>query len=143
VLTRADLEATFAEIGGNPEFQPDFQQLIDLSKVSKCPLYSRDLYQLKVYDPFSNKGKRAVVAPRGVLFGIGRMYQQILSSPQFEVFHSLVEAVSWLGLNVGILGVVENQSALSQQTLTKEGTLPDVPPDAPPARKHLRKGSTG
>lgn len=142
VLTLADLKATFAEIRGNPEFRPNFEQLIDLSKVSKCPLYSKDLYQLKqAYDPFSNKGKRAVVAPHGVLFGIGRMYQQILSSPQFEVFHSLVEAATWLELNPAILRVVEKQSALSQQNLTKECTLPVVPPDAPVARKHLRKRS--
>jgi hypothetical protein len=143
-LTLADLKSTFAEICGNPEFRPNFRQLIDLSKVSKCPLYARDLYQLKqAHDPFSNKGKRALVAPHGVLFGIGRMYQQILSSPQVEVFHLLVEAASWLELNTAILEIVEKQSALSQQNLTNEGTLLDVPPDAPAARKRLRKGSTG
>jgi hypothetical protein len=142
VLTLADLKVTFAEIRGNPEFRPNFQQLINLSEVSKCHLYSKDLYQLKqAYDPFSNKGKRAMVAPHGVLFGIGRMYQQILNSQQFEVFHSLLEATSWLGLNAVILEGA--QQFTSKQRLKEESALLDEPSDAPSggiAPKHLRKG---
>lgn len=131
-LTLHEVKATFADIHGNPDFRPDFQQLIDLSEVSKCPLYSKDLYQLKqAHDPFSNEGKRALVAPHAVLFGIGRMYQQILSSSQFEVFRSLVDAMSWLGLNAVILGAAQREAASSAQRLREENTLLDVPPDDP------------
>jgi hypothetical protein len=146
VLTLADLKATFAEIRRNPEFRANFQQLINLSEVCQCDLYSKDLYQLKqTYDPFSNKGKRAMVAPRGVLFGIGRMYQQILNSQQFEVFHSLAEARTWLGLNA-VIPEAAQRLALSTQKLKEESTLLDVPSDNPSGRtaaNRSRKGSGG
>lgn len=145
-LTFDEVKATFAEIRRHPDFHPDFHQLITLSEVSKCLLYFKDLYQLKqAHDPFSNKGKRAVVAAHGVLFGVGRMYQQILNSQQFEVFHSLVEARTWLGLNAVMLEAAQ-QSASSSLRLKEETSLLDVPSDAPSGDitpKHLRKGSSG
>ena len=92
-LTLNEVKAAFAEIRRHPDFHPDFRQFITLSEVSKCLRCSKDPYRLKqAHDPFSNKSQRAAVAPHGVLFGIGRMYQLILSNQQFEVFHSLVEA---------------------------------------------------
>jgi hypothetical protein len=146
-LTLDEVKTTFADIRGHPEFRPDFHQLIDLSEVSKCDLYFKDLYQLTEHghDPFSRKGKRAVVAPNAVLFGIGRMYQQVLDSQKFEVFHSLLEATSWLGLNAVILQAAQ-QCAPSRLRLTEKKILLDVPSDAPSrpiTPKHLRKESGG
>ncbi|HWX92767.1 MAG TPA: hypothetical protein VNY29_09055 [Terriglobales bacterium] len=145
-LTLDEVKTTFADTRRHPDFHPDFRQLINLSKVSKCLLYSKDLYQLRQeHDPFSNKGKRAVVAPHGVLFGIGRMYQQILNSQEFEVFDSLVEARTWLGLNAVMLDAAL-QSASSALGLKEETSLLDVPSDDPSGDttpKHLRKGSSG
>jgi hypothetical protein len=139
-LTLDEIKMTCAEIHGHKEFCPDFQQLIDLSEASTCHLYAKDLYQLKhAYDPFSNKGKRAVVAPDAVWFGIGRMYQLMLNSAQFEVFRSLPEAIAWLGLNATILEAGRKQSV---QSVGKKSTRLDPPPDVPALHRTTRHGPT-
>jgi hypothetical protein len=131
-LTLDEITATCAEIQGHPEFRPDFQQLIDLSIASKCHLFAKDLYQLKhAYDPFSNKGKRAVVAPDAVWFGIGRMYQLMLNSTQFDVFRSLPEAIAWLGLEARVVELGRMLSTQSAQNQRKESTLLNAPLDSP------------
>jgi hypothetical protein len=142
-LTLDEIKATSAEIQGHSEFHPDFQQLIDLSAASKCHLYAKDLYQLKdAYDPFSNKGKRAVVAPDAVWFGIGRMYQLMLNSTQFAVFRSLPEAIAWLGLDVTVLEVVHRLSMESAESPRKESTPLDATLDVPALHRTSRQAPT-
>jgi len=103
-LTLDELKVGAAHVRNHPEFHPDFRQFIDLSHVVKLHLHFRDLYQLKhANDPFSNEGKRAVVAPSDLTFGMSRMYQLILNSAHFEVFHSLAEALAWLELDPATL----------------------------------------
>jgi hypothetical protein len=110
-LTLDEVETTYAEIHRHPEFCPDFQQFLDFSEASRCHLYAKDLYQLKhAHDPFSNRAKRAVVAPDAVWFGISRMYQLMLNSAQFEVFRSLPEASEWLGIEARVLELGRKQS---------------------------------
>ncbi len=92
-----EIAETFAEIRKHPGFHPDFCQLSDLSRVSSIPLHFPDLYHLQqACDPFSNKGRRAVIAPEAVPFGLSRMYQLIVNSPNFEVFRALPDALVWL-----------------------------------------------
>lgn len=96
-VTLADLSATATEIRNHSGFHPDFRHLIDLSRVTYLHLHFPDLYHLRqACDPFSNQGRGAVVAPDAVSFGLSRMYQLIVDSPNFEVFRSLPEALGWL-----------------------------------------------
>src|SRR5437899_498422 len=99
VVTLDEVKSSCAEIQAHQEFRPDFRQLIDLSQASKLDLHYEDLNILaEFHDPFSEKGRRAVVALNSVSFGISRMYQMILNSPEFQVFRSHREALNWLGL---------------------------------------------
>ena len=86
----------------NPDFNPDFAQLTDLSQVSKLNLGFNDMDVIHcLHDPFSNVGKRAVVAPgHDALYGLARMYQLLVDHEHFEVFHLLPDAVSWVGLEI-------------------------------------------
>ncbi len=96
-VSLAELTATFSEIRNHSGFHPDFRQLIDLSRVTNLPLHFPDLYHLQqACDPFSKQGRRAMVAPDAVTFGLSRMYQLIVDCPNFEVFRSLPEALRWL-----------------------------------------------
>ncbi len=100
VVSIDDVKSSCASIKANPEFRPDFHQLIDLSNASKLDLHYDELNILaEVHDPFSDKGRRACIGPNSVSFGIGRMYQMILNNPAFRVFRSEREAINWLGLD--------------------------------------------
>jgi len=59
----AEIKSSCADIKAHPEFRPDFRQLIDLSEVSKLDLRYSELNLLaEFHDPFSDKGRRAVIA---------------------------------------------------------------------------------
>jgi hypothetical protein len=103
-VTLHEVKASAAYVRNHPEFQPDFRQFVDLSRVAKLHLSFRDLYQIKhADDPFSNAAKRAVLALNDLTFGMSRMYQLTLNSAHFEVFRSLSEALSWLELAPSVL----------------------------------------
>lgn len=103
-VTRDELAASLAGLRSCPEFQADYQQLIELSQSSQTTLDFNDLCGIHLaHDPFSNEGRRAFVAPRQTAsFGFARMYQSIVDSPQIEVFDSLANALRWLRLDLSI-----------------------------------------
>ena len=104
-VSRTEVETTLTELSQHPDFRPDFSHLVDLSEVSRLNLYFADLDTIhRAHDPFSNKSRRAVVAPgSGATFGLARMYQSLVESAQFRVFESMADALAWLGLDVTIL----------------------------------------
>lgn len=86
------------------DFHPRYRQLADLSKVSLLDLCQADLTAIRVtYDPFSKESRRAFVVPDEDTFGKVRSYQSILESKEFGLFSSLLDAISWLDLDVAVL----------------------------------------
>ena len=101
-VSRDQIVESFVSLRSNRNFRPHFRQFWDLSSVSHLRLGFNDIEAIhRLYDPFSNRGKRAIVAPGNeALFGLARMYQFIIDDANFEVFHSRLEAIAWLGLEV-------------------------------------------
>ncbi len=127
-VTLKDISDTFSEIRSHPGFHPDFRQLSDLSLATSIPLRFPDLYHLQqTRDPFSNQGKRAVVAPDAVPFGLSRMYQLIVNDPNFEVFRALPDALNFLEWNGTLL-----EGVIRDLVVEKKIPLPEKPP-VPPA----------
>ncbi len=116
VVSRDEMVTSLTKLRENKDFQPNFFQLADLSKVSSLKLGFNDLEAIhRLYDPFSNQGKRAVVAPgTGATFGLARMYQSLVEHTRFEVFQSLQEAVAWLGLDVTTTDTSSHNKASSR-----------------------------
>jgi hypothetical protein len=130
-VTLKEISATFSEIRNHSGFHPDFRQLSDLSLASRIPLRFPDLYHLQQScDPFSNQGKRAMVAPDPVPFGLSRMYQLIVNSPNFEVFHSLPDALNFLGWSGTLL-----EGVIRDLVVDKNLALPEKSPTFPLAEK--------
>jgi hypothetical protein len=92
-----------------------YNELMDMSDVeqvvSPTPGRIRDLATLSAsMDAPASESKFAIVAPKDLEFGLGRMYEAYRalnerSKKQVGVFRSLAEALAYLG--------VENQDALS------------------------------
>jgi hypothetical protein len=105
LVSRDDVVASLWKLSHHPAFRPDFRELTDLSRVSKLDLSLRDMSAIRRDDdPFSNKGRRAVVAPaQSAVFALAREYRSLVKSEHFEVFQSVLNAITWLGLETLIL----------------------------------------
>jgi hypothetical protein len=88
----------------------------------------------------------AVLAAQGEAgFDLARMYQSIVDSEHFEVFSSLLEAISWLGLEATVLEAAIQRGRTSSRPRFDQGTILDLPPNVPqtlrPIRKKLRNAA--
>ena len=99
-MTTTDLVQHIASIRKHPDFDPDFDELIDASGVTSFEVPSDDVRELASHDsPFHAHAKRVLVAPQDLIFGLGRMFQTFGSEqrPHFIVVRTLDEAYRRLG----------------------------------------------
>ncbi len=85
----------------DPNFSSDFNQLSDYTGVEKFDVTSDYVVKYAQLEYFGSKSKRAFVAPSDIIYGSVRAYKswhEHLPS-QIEVFRSIEEARTWLGLN--------------------------------------------
>lgn len=90
------------EIVFDPEFNPDFDHLFDMTGVLEVEeVLTSDLKKVSSVRVFSEKSRRAVVAPGDFVFGLARMYEVFSGSTEenFSVFRNLDEAMEWLEKN--------------------------------------------
>jgi hypothetical protein len=102
LLTLEDALSHSHKLKTDPLFRPEFSELIDLTGFSGTDL---NLEAMKAFarglqgEVFSHHARRAVVAPADSAFDLSRKYQGLKeSSENFQVFHSMDEAMQWLGL---------------------------------------------
>ena len=106
VLTHAEGCVTFDDARGHqdrlladPEFDASFDQLIDATGVTKLDLSADEVRTLAQRHVFSLRSRRALVATKPDVFGVGRMmeiYQEDIGYTETEVFYSMDEALKWL-----------------------------------------------
>ena len=97
-----DLVRQVAAIRAHPQFNPEFNELIDLSAVTSLNVSSEDVRRLAVRDSsFSPSADRVLVASQDLVFGLARMFQTFSAErrPHFTVVRSLSEAYCQLGLD--------------------------------------------
>jgi hypothetical protein len=90
---------TWTKLSKDPDFDPSFSQIADLTQVTRIELSADEIRRLAQRTIFSASSRRAFIAPDEVAFGIGRMFQ-ILRGLEGEkgirVFRSLEEALDWV-----------------------------------------------
>jgi hypothetical protein len=102
VVTFEEIRAHQSRLLGDLDFNPAFNQLIDLTKVTKLELSGDQARTVAMRPIVSQKSRRAYVATSAHIFGLGRMmqiYHQDEVHVSAEVFHSREEALKWLGVN--------------------------------------------
>ncbi len=86
----------------DPDFDPDFDQLVDATGVSAVALSAADLKRLVKNKVFSPASRIAVVVSSMFVFGMLRMtqtYQELSGSePPISVFWDRASALKWLGI---------------------------------------------
>ena len=85
----------------DPLFQPDYSEVIDLSTFTGTDLH---MEAMKAFarglqgEVFSHHARRAVVAPADSAFELSSQYRGLRpDSENFQIFHSMDEAMQWLG----------------------------------------------
>jgi hypothetical protein len=88
----------------DPNFDPEFNQLVDLRAVTSFDMTSEQVRMLARRMIFSLTSKRAFVAADPAIFGVARMWETFTelsqNSLQIRVFYDLSSALQWLGLAV-------------------------------------------
>jgi len=96
-LVDSDIEGLTQRLMRDPNFSPEYDELIDCTQVSKFQL-SRDFFSnTQDRQPFSQAARRAVIAPSDVAFGTSRVFQAWQPEASVEVFRTRQEAEDWLG----------------------------------------------
>ena len=83
----------------DPDFDPSFSQLLDLTQVTKVDMDAETVRTLARTSVFSSDARRALVANSAVLFGFARMFELLrepVGGAPVQVFRSREEALHWL-----------------------------------------------
>jgi hypothetical protein len=86
----------------DPDFNPQFNQIVDLRAVTGFDMSSDQARLLARRIIFSGTSRRAFVAASPAVFGVGRMWEvfgELSDNPsQIRVFYDLPSALKWLNL---------------------------------------------
>jgi hypothetical protein len=106
IVTTAEGCVTFDDARGHqdrllvdPDFDPSFDQLIDTTHVTNIDISADEVRILASRRILSSESRRAFVATRPHIFGLGRMmeiFHEDLGYADVHVFYSINEALEWL-----------------------------------------------
>ncbi len=98
VITFSDVIAHMDKLQADPEFSPEFNQIVDFTDVTQLELSVTQIEELSKRNIFSPRSRRGYVAVADLHFGLGRMFAS-LREAQGEtgiiVFREMPPAVIW------------------------------------------------
>ena len=101
-VTWEEIRARQDQTKTDPDFNPEFNQIVDLRAVTAFAMTSDQARVLARRMIFSLTSKRAFVAANPAVFGVGRMWEiftELSENPsQIHVFYDLPSALKWLNL---------------------------------------------
>jgi len=98
VVTFDDIVQLIAGLRADPQFNPDLNEIVDLSSASDVRLGYPEFKRLEELDPLADTSKRAFVIPTNpAVYGVTRMYQLIQNEdPSIRIFRTEAEAREWV-----------------------------------------------
>jgi len=101
-VTSAEIETRMNQALSDPDFNRDFNELVDLRAATAIDASSDEARMLAGRKLYSPESKRAIVAASPAIFGMGRMWQAYTElsqeTSQIRVFYDLPSALEWLGI---------------------------------------------
>jgi hypothetical protein len=99
-VTVAEVEEHNRNLGLDPKFNPEFEQLVDLSEMTSILYDFASVRKSAKEHVFSPGVRRALVATSDATYGMSRMFalQSESEGQRIEVFRQMKEAEAWLGL---------------------------------------------
>ena len=99
VFTKEDVLGHMERLSKDPDFDPDFSQLIDFRQVTAFEIGPEDVRQLAERNLFSAHSRRALLVKDDLQFGLARMFEihrELQGETGIRVFRSLDEALGWI-----------------------------------------------
>jgi|SRR3974390_1024122 len=102
-VTFDEITAHRAQIARDPEFNPDFDQLVDGTAVTALDVSMADAKVFASGSVFSPRSRRAFVASSLLILGMARLMETYArmkqGREQVHVFSNRADALKWLGLD--------------------------------------------
>ena len=101
VVVTDDVLNHMSRLSRDPNFLPEFNQIIDLRAVTQFKLSSEDIRRIAKRNIFAPTSKRSFLVASTLLFGLGRMfetYREIEGEQGIKIVTDMEEARSWVGL---------------------------------------------
>jgi hypothetical protein len=99
VITREDVWGHMDRLSNDPDFDPEFSQVLDCTQLTGLDLGPEDMRQFARRNIFSPHARRAFVVRDDVTFGLARMFQihrELNGEKGIGVFRTFDEAVDWI-----------------------------------------------
>lgn len=99
VFTMADVLTHQEKLLKDPDFDPSFSHLIDLTHITKFDLEPKEVHSLAPRSVFSPGSRRAIVANTDHAFGMSRMFEMLregFGAQGIRVFRDLDDALEWV-----------------------------------------------
>ena len=100
-ITEADVLDHARRLSADADFQPGYNQLVDLLDITKIILSVADMHVIARRTAiFNEQSRRAIIARKDAVYGMARMYQMLRDEGPEEimVFRDMPDARRWLGL---------------------------------------------
>lgn len=99
VLTMAEALGHQTKLLQDPDFDPSFSQLMDLTQVATFEVSISDVRKLAQPKVFSPDSRRAILVDNDYAFGAARVFEtlrDIAGEKGIRVFRNLEEALDWV-----------------------------------------------
>ena len=97
-VTISELLEFCGRIAADPQFKPHFSHLVEVAEGATRNLAYDTLAAVRSVDPFSASSRRAIVVACDVDYGISRMYASLCEGEDVQIFRSMDDAITYLGL---------------------------------------------
>ena len=98
-LTIADALGHQEKLPKDPDFDPSFSQLLDVTHVTDVQLTAEDVRTLARTSVFSPDSRRAILVDSDLKFGLARMFEVLrdtMGEKGIRVFRNLDDALDWI-----------------------------------------------
>ena len=99
VLTREDILGHMERLSKDPDFDPDFSQLVDFTQITALEIEPEDVRQFAQRTIYSPRSRRAFVVKDDLQFGLARMFEihrELKGEKGIRVFRNYDEALDWV-----------------------------------------------
>ena len=99
IITMAESLAHQEKLLKDPDFDPHFGQLLDVTHVTEVELSAPDVHRLARTTVFSPNSRRAILVKSDLQYGLARMFGMIrdgLGEKGIQVFRKLEDALEWV-----------------------------------------------
>ena len=99
VVTGEEILTLIQATVSDPQFRPDFAQLVDMREVTTVDVTTDFVRLFVAKSTFGAGSRRALVAGSDVVYGMARIYGTLLDGrpAEFQIFRDLQLALDWLG----------------------------------------------